>query len=136
MDTPLAIVFVQAQSVPGGNDSIWIDLTAPVLSAPDGRRAAMGAVRVHLAGGDVLVYRPLSADAAFDGESLVGVMVELERVNDDGAANGETAILFVRPDPDVAECLIYDLLGADVRLTGEAMGRFSWHFILRRPPRT
>ena len=62
---------------------------------------------------------------------LAGAMVELERV-DDGPLSGETATLVVRPDPDAAECLIYDFVGPNVHLSGEAMGRFAVHLIAPR----
>ena len=87
--------------------------------------ATAGVVGVHLASGETMVYRAIEGTARFDGQTLAGVMIELERV--DGPVR-ESATLVVRPDPDVAECLIYDFVGPNVHLNGEAMGRFCVHF--------
>jgi len=131
MEAPLAIVLVQAQSEPGTSDSVWIDLAFPITGTPDQRRSTMGVVGVHLASGETIVYRAVDGTATFDGQTLAGVMVELERV-DDGPLSGETATLVVRPDPDAAECLIYDFVGPNVHLSGEAMGRFTVRLIAPR----
>ena len=131
-EAPLAIVLVQAQSEPGTSDPVWIDVAVRMTGAPDQGRSAMGVVGVHLASGETNVYRAVDGTATFDGQTLAGAMVELERV-DDGPLSSETATLVVRPDPDAAECLIYDFVGPNVHLSGEAMGRFAVHFIAPRP---
>ena len=130
MEAPLAIVLVQAQSEPGTSDPVWIDVAFRITGTPDQRHSAMGVVGVQLASGDTIVYRGVDGTATFDGQTLAGAMVELERV-DHGPLRGETATLVVRPDPDAAECLIYDFVGPNVHLSGEAMGRFAVHFIAR-----
>ena len=88
-------------------------------------------VGVHLEGGETTVYRPVHGTATFEGQTLAAVVIELVGVNGD-PIRGETATLVVRPDPDVAECLIYDFVGPNVHLNGEAMGRFSVHFAAQR----
>ena len=130
-EAPLAIVLVQAQSEPGTGDPVWIDVAIRMTGTPDQGRSAMGVVGVHLASGETNVYRAVDGTATFDGQMLAGAMVELERV-DDGPLSGETATLVVRPDPDAAECLIYDFVGPNVHLSGEAMGRFTVRFIAPR----
>src|SRR5262245_55901479 len=131
MQVPLAIVLVQAQSEPGTSDPLRIDVGFFTMETPDARRSAMGAVRVHLDSGETMIYRPVDGTATFDGQTLAGVVIELERV-EAGPLSAETATLVVRPDPDVAECLIYDFVGPNVHLNGEAMGRFSVHFAAQR----
>jgi hypothetical protein len=131
MEAPLAIVLVQAQSEPGTSDSVWIDVAFPVTGSPDQRRSAMGVVGMHLASGETIVYRAVDGIATFDGQMLAGAIVELERV-DDGPLSGDTATLVVRPDPDTADCLIYDIVGPNVHLSGEAIGRFAVHLIAPR----
>lgn len=128
MEAPLAIVLVQAQSEPGTSDPIRIDVGFLTLETPDARRSTMGSVGVHLESGEMMVYRAVDGTATFDGQTLAAVMIELERV-DAGPLGGETATLVVRPDPDEAECLIYDFVGPNVHLNGEAMGRFAVHFV-------
>ena len=131
MEAPLAIVLVQAQSEPGTSSPVWIDIGLLALNTADQRRAAVGVVGVHLEGGETTVYRPVRGTATFDGQTLAAVVIELVGVNGD-PVRGETATLVVRPDPDVAECLIYDFVGPNVHLNGEAMGRFSVHFAAQR----
>lgn len=131
MQTPLAIVLVHAQSEPGTSDPIQIDVAFFTQDTPVARRSTMGAVRVHLEGAQALVFRAVNGTATFDGQTLAGVVIELERV-DAGPHRSETATLVVRPDPDVAECLIYDFVGPNVHLNGEAMGRFRVHFATQR----
>jgi len=130
-EAPLAIVFVQAQSEPGTSDPVWIDVAIRMTGTPDQGRSAMGVLGVHLASGATNVYRAVDGTATFDGQTLAGAMVELERV-DDGPLSSETATLVVRPDPDAAECLIYDFVGPNVHLSGEAMGRFTVRLIAPR----
>ena len=127
-EAPLAIVHVQAQSEPGIADPVWIDVAFLTLETPDARRSTMGVVGVHLESGETLVYRAVAATATFDGESLAGAVIELERVNG-GPDGGEAATLTVRPHPEEADCLIYDIVGPNVHLDGEAMGRFTAHLV-------
>ena len=127
MEAPLAIVLVQAQSEPGTSDPVWIDVGLRITGTPDERRSTAGVVGVRLASGETMVYRAIEGTATFDGQTLAGVIIELERV-DGGPLRGDSATLVVRPDPDVAECLIYDFVGPNVNLSGEAMGRFRVHF--------
>ena len=131
MEAPLAIVLVQAQSEPGTTDPVWIDVGFLTMAAPDQRRSSMGVVGVHGENGETIVYRAVSAAATFNGQLLASAVVELARVNG-GSGGGETAVLVVRPDPDEAECLIYDIVGPNVNLHGEAMGRFAVHFVAQR----
>ena len=131
MEAPLAIVLVQAQSEPGTTDPVWIDVGFLTLTTADERRAAMGAVRVHLESGETIVYQAVSATATFNGQLLAEAVIELARVNG-GPEGDEMATLVVRPDPDEAECLIYDFVGPNVNLHGEAMGRFAVHFVAQR----
>lgn len=131
MQAPLAIVLVQAESEAGTSDPIRIDVGLLALEAPDARRSTMGAVRVHLESGEVMVYRAVDGTTTFDGQTLAAVTLVLERV-DAGPLGSETATLVLRPDPDEAECLIYDFVGPNVNLHGEAMGRFSVHFATQR----
>ena len=131
MEAPMAIVLVQAQSEPGTTDPISIDVGFLAMASADHRRSAMGVVRVHTENGETMVYRAVAATATFDGRLLAGAVIELARVNG-GRGNGETATLVIRPDPDEAECLIYDFVGPNVNLHGEAMGRFRVHFVAQR----
>ena len=85
--------------------------------------AASGIVQLRLDSGEMFIFRVIQGTALFDSEELREVMLVLQRVGPDGGVPSAPAILILRPDSAAADCLIYDIVGPNVHLSGEIEAR-------------
>jgi hypothetical protein len=71
-------------------------------------------------GRELSVPRRTGPRATIENETVVEVILTLERVGDDGTPSGETDVAIVRPSSTIQDCLIYDFVGPPSQL--EAQG--------------
>jgi len=77
---------------------------------------ATGTLQVRLDDGESFLYRAVEGQATVVEGVVTELFLVLVRVGEDGTQTGETDFAFVRPSSTVEECLIYDLVGAQIHV--------------------
>ena len=92
---------------------------------------ATGTLQVRVVGGESFLYRVVQGQATVEDETVVEVILTLERVGEDGTPSGETDVAIVRPSSTIQDCLIYDFVGPAIHL--EARGTIGLRHEHTRP---
>jgi hypothetical protein len=92
---------------------------------------ATGTLQVRVVGGESFLYRAVQGQATVEDETVVEVILTLERVGEDGTPSGETDVAIVRPSSTIQDCLIYDIVGPAIHL--EARGTIGLRHEHTRP---
>ena len=88
---------------------------------PSGR--ARGSLAITKRDGALVRYRVVAGRVRSNLEEVAEVRLLVRRVGAD--PGDEFDIVVIRPDPEMAECLIYDFVGPAFRLHFEAQGRIE-----------
>ena len=106
---------VNVGTVDGELALIWFHANAQVFD--DGN--ATGVVQVRVVGGETFLYRVVQGEATVQQNTVVELILVLERVGEDDAPTGETDLAIVRPSSTAEPCRIYDILGTQVSVEAE-----------------
>ena len=114
-------------TIGGAPAEMWFHVNAQFFD--DG--TATGTLQVRVVGGESFLYRVVQGEATVVDETVVEVILTLERVGEDGTPSGETDVAIVRPSSTIQDRLIYDLLGPTIHL--EAPGTIGFRHEHTRP---
>ena len=114
-------------TIGGAQAEMWFHANAQVFD--DGN--ATGTLQVRVVGGESFLYRVVQGQATVEDETVVEVILTLERVGEDGTPSGETDVAIVRPSSTIQDCLIYDIVGPAIHL--EARGTIGLRHEHTRP---
>ena len=117
---------VNVGTVAGQLAQVFLHAIAGVFADGD----AVGIVHVRVRGGEIFRYRVTQGRAVVQGNTVVEVMLDLERVGKGGTPTGETDLAIVRPSSAAADCLIYDFVGPAIHL--EVEGSLTLRHLGRR----
>ena len=106
---------VNVGTVGGIETFIWLHANVGIDEADS---SASGVLQLRLETGERLIYQAVAADRLADGSFRL-----LVRPLRGGGQSDELDLVFIRPDTAIEDCLIYDILGPDVRV--EAPGTIT-----------
>jgi hypothetical protein len=78
-------------------------------------------------GGESFLYRVVEGEATVDQDTVLEMILVLERVGEDGAPIGEADLATVRPSSTSEPCRIYDIAGTQVHVEAETITGFRGH---------
>ena len=108
---------VNVGTIGGEPAEIWFHANAGLFD--DGN--ASGIIQARVIGGESFLYRAVEGEAIIEQGTVVELTLTLERVGEDGTPTGETDQVIVRHCPTIEDCLIYDVVGANMQLEGEGI---------------
>jgi hypothetical protein len=112
---------VNVGTIGGEPAVIWFLANAGVFD--DGN--ASGIIEARVIGGESFLYRVVEGEAVVEQGTVVELTLTLERVGEDGAPTGETDQVIVRPSSTRQDCLIYDIVGANLHVETEGILDFA-----------
>ena len=92
---------------------------------------ATGTIQIRVVGGESFLYRVVRGQATVEDGTVGEVMLNLQRVGEDGAPTGETDLVIVRPSSTSEDCFIYDIQGNQIQLEAPGTFRFIGHKVER-----
>lgn len=99
----------------GEPTQIWLHANAGLFDDGD----AVGILQLRLEDGESFLYQVTGGSAALDGDTVLELVLVLERVGEGGDRTGETDLVIIRPSsPD---CLIYDFVGPNIQVEVEGI---------------
>lgn len=111
---------VNVGTIQGEPAQIWLHADAGVFGDGD----ASGILQLRVSDGESFLYRVTGGRFIVERGAVVELMLDLERVGEGGTPTGASDLVIVRPSSAADDCLIYDVLGANVHV--EAEGRLSF----------
>ena len=112
---------VNVGTIGGEPAEIWFHANAGLFE--DGN--ASGIIEARVIGGESFLYRAVEGEAIIEQGIVVELTLTLERVGEDGTPTGETDQVIVRRSPTREDCLIYDLVGANIHVEPEGILDFT-----------
>lgn len=106
---------VNVGTIGGVQMDIWVHVEAALFA--DGY--ATGEVQFTVSDRENFFYRVISASTVIVGDNVIGLDLIVERVGDGGEGTGEGDVVTVRRSTAAEDCLIYDVVGANIHVEAE-----------------